>query len=153
MATADALRMAENRAKKRDLTIPPPLDPSRREACEADDEQWLRTYLPAVFYNPFTLHQRRIIKDCGQTLSYGTQKCKAAPRGDGKSSIIKYLALKYALCRQVCFPLIVSATEGKSKKTLNSLKSRLASGIQVNKKTKVCRPITPLGEDYPLECS
>jgi hypothetical protein len=74
-------------------------------------------------------------------LQYGTQKCKAAPRGDGKSSIVKYLALKYALARQVRFPLITAATSSKAKKILSSLKRRLAS-----------RADTPFSQDYPLEC-
>lgn len=134
--------MAENRAAARDLVIAKVLDPVRRAACEADDCEWLRVYCPDVFYNPFTTHQKRIIADCGESLLYGTQKCKAAPRGDGKSSIVKYLALKYALCRQVGFPLIVAATSSKAKKTLGSLKRRLA-----------VRGISALAEDYPLECT
>jgi hypothetical protein len=140
MATVDAARKQEKRADDRDLVVPEILDPARRAACEADDEAWLRTYCADVFYNPFTDHQRRIIADCRESFLYGTQKCKAAPRGDGKSSIVKYLALKYTLSRQMLFPLIVAATGDKAKKTLNSLKRRLAS-----------RKSTALSEDYPLE--
>lgn len=145
MTTAEQIHdtqlKAERRAAARDLKIPKVLKPRRRKMAEKDDARWLRTYCPDVFYNPFTPHQLKIIADCGEALRYGTQKCKAAPRGDGKTSIVKYLALKYALCRQVRFPLIVSATAAKSKKTLNSLKRRLAS-----------RADSPLAEDYPLEC-
>lgn len=137
----DAERMGRNRASARDLVIPDVCDKRRKEACEADDALWLKTYCEDVFYNPFTRHQLKIIADCGEALRYGTEKCKAAPRGDGKSSIIKYLALKYALCRQVRFPLIIAATSSKGKKTLNSLKRRLASKAD-----------TPLSQDYPLEC-
>lgn len=148
----DADRKAAERASNRDLVIPPVKDPERRAKCEADDCLWLRTYCADVFYNPFTPHQERIIVDCGQALKYGTQKCKAAPRGDGKSSIVKYLAEKYGLCRQVLFPLIVSATGEKSKKTLNSMKHRLASAMRVDR-GNVCHPLSVLGEDYPLECA
>lgn len=120
-------------------------DPKRRAACEADDCEWLRTYLPEVFFNKFTDDQRKIIEDCGQALRYGTQKCKAAPRGDGKSSVVKYLALKYALARQVRFPLVLSATGNKSRATLDSIKWRLA-----NQKLQD-GSVSPLSEDYPLE--
>ena len=140
-SASDAERKRQQREAARDLAIPDIKDKIRRAACEADDCEWLMMYAADVFYNPFTPHQKKIIQDCGEALRYGTQKCKAAPRGDGKTSIVKYLALKYALCRQVSFPLIVSATASKSKKTLNSLKRRLAS-----------RADTPLSEDYPLEC-
>jgi hypothetical protein len=139
--TGDAERKAGERAAARDLVIPEVGNPDRRAAAEANDVLWLETYLPDVFYNPFTIHQLRIVADCGEVLRYGTQKCKAAPRGDGKSSIIKYLALKYALTRQVAFPLVVAATAAKAHKTLNSLKRRLAS-----------RGPSLLAEDYPLEC-
>lgn len=137
-----AERMATMRAKAKDLVIPKVRNKKRRAACEADDCRWLATYCSDVFYNPFTPHQKKIIADCGESLRYGTTKCKAAPRGDGKSSIVKYLALKYALCRQVRFPLIVAATSEKAKKTLNSLKRRLAS-----------RSDSLLAQDYPLECT
>src|SRR5690606_8520829 len=140
--TAEADLMAAKRAKSRDLAIPVDgIDWKCREACEADDEEWLRVYCSDVFYNPFTPHQKRIIADCGEALRYGTQKCKAAPRGDGKSSIVKYLALKYALTRQVNFPLIIAATSSKAKKILSSLKRRMAS-----------RADTDFSRDYPLEC-
>lgn len=140
--TRDADRKSQDRAKERDLFIPEVFDPIRRKACEADDEEWLRTYCSDVFYNPFTPHQQRIIEDCREALLYGTQKCKAAPRGDGKSSIVKYLALKYTLNRQLLFPLIVAATSSKAKKTLSSLKRRLSK-----------REVTALSQDYPLECT
>lgn len=138
----DADRQREKTAARNDLTIPlDKIDWPRRRSAEADDALWLRTYCADVFYNPFTPHQEKIIRDGGESLLYGTQKCKAAPRGDGKSSILKYLALKYTLARQVRFPLIVCATASKAKKTLNSLKRRLAS-----------RADSPLAQDYPLEC-
>ena len=129
------------RAISSDLEIPDPLNQQRRDRCEADDEEWLRTYCADVFYNPFTKHQQRIIADCSDSLQWGMAKCKAAPRGDGKSSIVKYLALKYALTRQVKFPLIIAATSSKAKSTLSSIKRRLAS-----------RNETDLLHDYPLEC-
>lgn len=136
-----AERMRRTRAVARDLQIPDVLDPARREECEADDLLWLATYCPSVFYSPFTKHQEKIVADCGEALKYGTTKCKAAPRGDGKTSIVKYLALKYALCRQVSFPLIIAATSSKGKKALSSIKRHLASPNE-----------SPLQKDYPLEC-
>lgn len=153
MAVADADRKREERAKARELTIPDVANPERRRACEADDVLWLRTYCPDVFYNPFTPHQMRIIADCGEALRYGTSKCKAAPRGDGKSSIVKYLAEKYALTRMVRFPLIIAATSKKAGDTLDSVKRHMASGGRYDKKTMTFIPTTPLGEDYPLECA
>jgi len=148
----DAQRKADARAEKRDLIIPAPLNVERREACEASTPLWLSTYCPDVFYNPFTFHQRRIIDDCDEVLLYGTQKCKAAQRGGGKSSVLKYAALKYALRRQIRFPLLISATSTKSKKTLQSLERRLATSAIYDPRTKGFRLLNALAEDYPLEC-
>lgn len=113
----------------------------RRIDLAEDDPAWLRHYLPDVFYSPFTSDQLEMIAECGECLRYGTKQAKAAPRGDGKSSVVKYLALKYALSRQVRFPLVLAATHSKAIKTTKSLRKRLAS-----------RQDTPLSDDYPLEC-
>lgn len=149
---SQAERMAESRAKARELQIPECKNPARRAACEADDLLWLTTYCPDVFYNPFTPHQEKIIRDCGESLRYGTMKCKAAPRGDGKSSIVKYLSLKYAMCRQVRFPLFVAATGEKAKDALDAIKQRMASGATRDERTNKFTLRTAFGEDYPLEC-
>ncbi len=141
MATADATRMQENRAAARDLTIPPIFDPKRRAACEADDCEWLRVYLPGVFYNPFTERQKGTIEACGNVMRYGTKKCTADERGGGKSSTIKYLALKYALSRQLRFPLAVAATHKKAGDILDGIKHHLS-----------LRFPSPLTQDYPVEC-
>lgn len=138
---SQAALLSEKRRAERDLQIPSVFDPIRRKNCESDDEEWLRIYCGDVFYNPFTEHQRKIIADCGEALRYGTSKCKAAPRGDGKSSIVKYLALKYVLSRQVTFPLIVASTSSKAKIALEAIQRRLAQ-------RKAC----PITQDYPLEC-
>jgi hypothetical protein len=142
MATADATRMSESRARARDLTIPSVFDPKRRAACEADDCEWLRVYLPGVFYNPFTDRQKRTIEACGAVMRYGTKKCTADERGGGKSSTIKYLALKYALGRQLKFPLAVAATHKKAGDILDGIKRHLS-----------LRTISPLSQDYPVECA
>ncbi len=137
----DAERMAKSRATARDLEIGEPEDPERRRQLGEDDAAWLKEYMPDVFYSPFTDDQLEAIAECRESLRYGTKKCRAAPRGDGKSSIVKYLALKYALYRQVRFPLVIASTYGKAQKTTKSLRKRLAS-----------KNDTMLRRDFPLEC-
>lgn len=137
---SDAERMAENRRGGRDQQPPAIGNRDRRDSLQDDDAGWLRTYLPSVFRFPFTSAHRYYIETIGECLRYGVSKCVAAPRGDGKSSICRYLALKYALYRQIKFPLLVCATGAKASKTLKSIKQALRSG-----------PRTPLGQDFPLE--
>jgi len=133
-------KSASRAAAERDISLRDVVDPARRAACERDDALWLATYLPGVFYHPFTTDQLSLIRDAGQALAFGTNICRAAPRADGKSSIVRYLALKYALSRQIRFGLIVCATAGKADEGLRSIKSQLR------------RKGTPLWQDYPLEC-
>lgn len=139
--TSDAARQQANRAAARELTIPDVKEPNRRADKAQDDAEWLRFYVPSVFYNPFTPDQLATIEQCGHALKYGVQKCKAMPRGDGKSSILKYLMMKYALERQVMFPVVIAATFKKAQQTTKDLKEKLAS-----------KKPSPLAEDYPLEC-
>ncbi|MEX2119582.1 MAG: terminase gpA endonuclease subunit [Pirellulales bacterium] len=133
-------KAAAVRSAERDLLQRRVKNPKRRAACEANDERWLRTYLPDVFYHDFTSDQRAIIRDVGTCLEYGTSKCIAAPRGDGKSSICRYLILKYALCRQIRFGLVVSATGPKADEALRAVKAQLR------------RRQGLLAADYPVEC-
>jgi hypothetical protein len=132
-------RMADKRANERDLQPPPIADRDRRTELETDDAAWLKFYLPKVFKFPFTRSQKYYIDTFAECLEYGASKCVAAPRGDGKSSIARYLAMKYALTRQVRFPLILNATGDKAKKTLAAIKNHLRARSG------------PLADDYPLE--
>lgn len=133
--------MAAKRAIGRDLKPPAVKDPARRAECEENDPLWLTTYLPTVFSYDFTEAQRYYIDSIGDAMRYGRKKCIAAPRGDGKSSIFRYLALKYALERRIRFFLILNATGDKAAKTLSAIKDKLVRGAG------------PLHEDYPLECA
>jgi len=131
--------MAERRASQRDLKPPPIKDRDRRAELEGNDAEWLRFYLPSVFKFPFTKSQHYYIDTFAECLEYGATKCVAAPRGDGKSSIARYLSLKYALARRIRFPLILNASGDKAKKTLSAVKNHLR------------KRSGPLVEDYPLE--
>ena len=123
----DKERKAAKRAGDRDLFIPSIEDADRRRQLEEDDAEWLRFYFPDVFFNPFTDEQHRTIADIERVLSFGLMKCKADERGGGKSSIIKYLLLKYSLQRKIRFPLVLCATNGKAKKATVSIRRRMAS--------------------------
>lgn len=147
----DAQRKHESRLRERDFQPPPVADPDRRAECEANDATWLQTYLPEVFSLPFTESQNYYIDTISDCMQFGRRKCIAAPRGDGKTSIFRYLALKYALERRVRFFLLVSATDGKAGHQLASIKDKLCS-CRIDYTTNDITPLTTLAEDYPLEC-
>ena len=148
---SEAERKHESRRRERNFCPPPVASPDRRAECEADDAVWLRTYLPDVFSFPFTVAQQYYIDTIGDCMRFGRRKCIAAPRGDGKTSIFRYLALKYALERRLRFFLLLSATDGKAGFQLAAIKDKL-TGCRVDYKTNKIKPLTTLAEDYPLEC-
>lgn len=147
----DAERKSKARAAERDLAIPAIADLDRRLRLEQDDCAWLRHYLPDVFKFPFTADQRRAVEDVGHCLRYGTKKAIAAPRGDGKTSITKYLLLKFLLSGECPFGLYVGASDGKADQSEKSIKQRLRLGCR--ERDRVFIASSPLGEDYPFECS
>lgn len=137
---SDAERKSSTRAAVRDLKVPPVKEPARREDLRNDPPEWLRFYLPHVFYNPFTPSQLRQIEEFTSALRYGSRKCEAAPRSDGKSTIIKYLTLMLELERLNEFTLVLAATGEKSHRMLGDIKRQLRNTRCKN-----------LHDDYPLE--
>ena len=131
---------AERRFSERDIYPRDVENPARRTELALNDCDWLRTYLPEVFYHDFTSDQRAIVAAIGEALRFGTSKCIAAPRGDGKSSITRYLILKYALYRQIRFGIVVCSTGPKAIQALRAIKNKLRAKEG------------PLWEDFPLEC-
>jgi hypothetical protein len=117
---SDGQRKALARETARVLLIPRPVVRQPLGDCE-----WLSHYLPQVFYHPWTDSRRMLVEEIGRCLRYGTRKCVAAPRGDGKSTVTKYLALKYALDREVHFSLLLAATGGKANGVLADIKRQL----------------------------
>ena len=148
---SEAERKQDVRSKERDFCPPPVADPKRRKKCEANDALWLRTYLPNVFSFPFTESQKYYVDTIGDCMRFGRRKCIAAPRGDGKTSIFRYLAMKYALERRVRFFLLIAASDGKAGFQLSAVKDKL-TGCRVNTRTNKITPQTMLAKDYPLEC-
>ena len=90
-------RMSAKRAAGRDIIIPPVADPKRRERGRNDPEFFLSTYFPETFYNPFCPHHLAMIHSLEQRILYGGRQAIAAPRGDGKSSIVEAVGGVWAI--------------------------------------------------------
>ena len=95
--SVEAARLAERRRLGRDITIPEIRDPARRERGREDPEYFLRTYWREKFHNPFCRHHKAMIQCLVDRILYGGRQAIAAPRGDGKSSIIEGMAGIWAI--------------------------------------------------------
>lgn len=84
----DALRRRDTRAADRDVRIPPPADPTRRERYRLDLLGFLRCYLASWFSRQFSEDHLQMIADLQSSILHGDCYVLVAPRGIGKSTIV-----------------------------------------------------------------
>jgi len=135
----DRLRVSARRAHARDLEIPKPRNSRRRRLCENDPGEFLSTYLPKIFYNPFTATHDSMIAAFVDCISSAGWQAVAGPRGTGKTMIALGLtlwALLYGLRR---FIVIVAANAADAARNMGNIKAELERN-----------PL--LGADFPEVC-
>ena len=93
MREAEAARMRESRASGNELVRREPEDARRRKRLEKDPEKWLRWYFPNIFTLPFSDGHREIIRAIVQTNASGKDTVVAAPRGEGKTNIMRHMSI------------------------------------------------------------
>jgi len=96
----DATRKRDKRSESARIHIPQCVDPARRLRCLADPELFLCTYMPKKFRQSFGKVHSRIIQTIHDRATTGGKKAVAAPRGRGKSTIVKGM-LVYATAREL----------------------------------------------------
>lgn len=140
----DVTRKRLSRAAERTIgPIPACAVPSRRAFLEEDAECWLRYYIGTTeetYEVPFTDDQRAIIDDVLRAMREHECQAIAAPRGDGKTMILRGLIV-YAICiGLIHFPVIIS----KSKSAANESILSVIKGY-FEDSDRLC-------EDYPEVC-
>jgi hypothetical protein len=93
-------RQKSQRSESARIEIPQCVNPARRLRCLADPELFLRTYMPKKFTQPFGKVHSRIIQTIHDRATTGGKKAVAAPRGRGKSTIVKGMLI-YATAREL----------------------------------------------------
>ncbi len=82
------LRHGYNSVERRE-----PEDMARRKRLEKSPEKWLRWYFPNIFTLPFSDGHRMIIEATLKTAATGKNMVVAAPRGEGKTNILRYMSI------------------------------------------------------------
>ena len=132
--------MRRRRAIGRDISIPPIRHTRRRRRCQAQPREFLRYYFPEVFFNPFTADQIEMIATIAEVMTNGGRRGKAAPRGDGKSSISCGL-ICWAICYGIRqFPVII----GPNQEEADARREMICHHFDTNPQ---------LGEDFPEICT
>jgi hypothetical protein len=133
--------MAKRRAQDRIVYIPACEDPKRRKRLEKNTVKWLQFYLPELFDMPFTDDHKTIITDVERVIEDGGYLSIAAPRGDGKTTLIKGLLIKAIATGAIGFPVAIGATGAMAK---DSILDGVCSEFQRS---------DVLNQDYPEVCT
>ena len=83
-----------------------PEDAKRRKRLERDPAAWLRWYFPNVFFLPFSEGHMEIIRAIVTTDAHGKDTVVAAPRGEGKTNIMRYLMIYLVFTGRARFPVV-----------------------------------------------
>ena len=137
--------MASKRAAERDIIIPPVENPRRRRRCRNKPHVWLRTYMPHVFTHPFTDDQSEMVDEVMARIRYGGEKAVAAPRGDGKTSIIKG-CVAYAIAEGFLnFPLVIAKNQAAANLIQRDIKHQFERNELIAADyPEICAPIRAL---------
>lgn len=143
---SQAQRMSEKRRRLRDVQIPIPANVQRRLEAEASTEKWLRTYLPDLFYEDFTQDRRDMVKAIDHAAQYGGDQAIAGPRGEGKTTLAEWCAVKLMMTRKCDFPVVIGKSQGKSQLELKDIKERLQqSELFIADYPEICVPMQQVG--------
>ena len=109
------------------LTRQPPKDPKRKAAYEADPLAWLAYYLAPVYPLAWGSTHREMVAAAVRAIRTGHGMTVAAPRGEGKSSVLWGVGL-WAIASGACrFPVVAAYKQTASKRMLIRWLDALAS--------------------------
>ena len=141
----DAERKNEKRSEAARIEIPDCVNPARREACLADPERFLRTYFPQQYRLQFGKDHRYMIQSVVDNARSGGRQAIAAPRGRGKSEVVKGLTVYVVLAELSRFILPIAATTPLAKRLFTDFKKKLRTNpLLYEDFPEVCHPIRAL---------
>lgn len=136
---------AEKRAGERAVKIPPVANWPRRTRAVKDPYRFLRAYFAELFFQPFTRNRREIVEAIMRAAQYGGDQAIAAPRGEGKTTIIECLTIFCMLTGVLRFPLVCSKTAEDAGRLLSNIKRQLEENEKLAADfPEVCIPVRAL---------
>lgn len=138
----DARRKRERRSESARIFVPACVNPQRRERCLADPELCLKTYFADKYTRPFTRLHRGLIDSMVEIATSGGEKAIAAPRGRGKSEIVKGVICYLILAGLVRFPVPVSQTTGHSQELYEDFRRKInLNELLYEDFPEICHPV------------
>lgn len=141
----DAARKREKRSEAARVTVGTCQNPARREACLADPERFLRTYIDYRFTRGFYPHQVRMIEGIYDRARYGGSKSYAAPRGDGKTEVCTAMIVFVMLAGLIDYVVAIAATTKLASDIFKDVKYHFETSPLLSADfPEVCDPIKAL---------
>jgi hypothetical protein len=138
---ADKLKAFRARERNIPYSTPPATVRAVRTRMEKDPEKWLRYYIAERFPLPFGKGHRRIIKSATRAMQRETSITVAAPRGEGKTSILWGMALYWTLTGRVRFPVVIGWTAEAGRELFDQWLDELALNERLREAYPcVCEP-------------
>lgn len=127
------------------ITIPACVNPQRRERCLADPELLLKTYFPKDFRRPFGKLHTKLISAIWETSQYGGKKAVAAPRGRGKTTIVKGCIAAVVLAGFVRFPVPIGPTTSHARELYEDFRKKIKfNELLFEDFPEICAPVRAL---------
>ena len=146
----DAERKRNIRRALSEIKRNPCLNPERRRATLADPILFLRTYFPERYSLEFGLHHHFIIESIVSRARNGGRQAIAAPRGCGKSELVRGLLVYLVLAELIRFPLAVASTSLLARRLFRDFRNKFAYNQRLcDDFPEVCGPVREL-EGAPL---
>ena len=138
----DASRKRVVRSESARIEIPAVVNIDRRLEALADPIKFLRIYFANRYELDFGSHHRFIIDTVVSRARNGGRQAVAAPRGCGKSELVKGLLVYLTLAELIRFPLAVAATSSLAKRLFRDFRNKFATNQMLcDDFPEVCHPV------------
>lgn len=141
----DAARKRVKASENSRIFIPACVNPQRRERCLADPQLLLKTYFASDFSRPFGKLHNSLIDAIWQTAMYGGKIAVAAPRGRGKTTVVKKMLLAVVLAGHVRFPVPIGPTTDHARELYEDFRrSCMFNDLLHEDFPEICAPVRAL---------
>lgn len=127
------------------IIIPACVNPQRRERSLADPELFLNTYFGNRYTREFGKLHHKLIESIYEIARYGGKQALAAPRGRGKTEIVKGMIAFLLFAGLIRFPIPIGQTTEHARKIYADFRKKvMTNDLLAEDFPEVCYPVRDL---------